>query len=147
MSLAAVSLPGADPTEPSLLMKNRLPRVNELLKRELGALLTRDFEFKNCLVTVNAVDVTPDLRQAHVYLGIIGDAHAKEGVLAKLGGKRAFIQQRLSKRVVLKYTPHLYFKLDESVEHGVALVDLMQEVEHEDELRGPIDDREEESAD
>ena len=52
-------------------MSQRLLRVRELLKREIGSLLSNDYSF-NALVTVNDVDVTPDLKNAHIFIGIIG---------------------------------------------------------------------------
>ena len=53
-------------------MKHRLLRVNELLKRELSSLIAREITFENALVTINQVDVTSDLKTAHVYVSILG---------------------------------------------------------------------------
>lgn len=111
-------------------MKHRLPRVRELLKRELSDVLQRDYSFDNALVTVNEVDVTPDLRQAHAYLGIISpDARRSEAILAQLNADHGRIQKKVSARVVLKYTPQLHFKLDNSVERGVRIVSIMEGIE------------------
>ena len=54
-------------------MKHRLLRVNELLKRELSSLIAREITFENALVTINQVDVTSDLKSAHVYVSILGE--------------------------------------------------------------------------
>jgi ribosome-binding factor A len=111
-------------------MKHRLLRVRELLKREIGEVLHRDFEFRDALVTVNDVDVTPDLKQAHAYLGIIAkDEGASAAILDELNAKHGAIQKKISSRVVLRYTPQIHFKEDRSVERGVRLVELMQEIE------------------
>ena len=59
-------------------MKHRLLRVNELLKRELSSLLVREMTFENLLVTVNQVDVTPDLKSAHVYISVLGSKGRKK---------------------------------------------------------------------
>ena len=105
-------------------------RVRELLKRELSDVIQRDFEFPNALVTVNEVDVTPDLKQAHAYLGIIAkDDAAHAQILGQLNARRGAVQKKISSRVVLRYTPQIHFKDDRSVERGVKLVDLMQEIE------------------
>lgn len=109
-------------------MKHRLLRVNELLKRELSALLVREITFENLLVTVNQVDVTPDLKSAHVYISILGSEGRKE-VLPKLEANRAALQADLSKHVVLKYTPHLVFHLDDSIERGSRVLEILQEIE------------------
>jgi ribosome-binding factor A len=109
-------------------MKHRLLRVNELLKRELSALLVREMTFENLLVTVNQVDVTPDLKSAHVYISVLGSEGRKE-VLPKLEANRAALQADLSKHVVLKYTPHLVFHLDDSIERGSRVLEILQEIE------------------
>ena len=109
-------------------MKHRLLRVNELLKRELSALLVREMTFENLLVTVNQVDVTPDLKSAHVYVSVLGSEGRKE-VLPKLEANRAALQADLSKHVVLKYTPHLVFHLDDSIERGSRVLEILQEIE------------------
>ncbi|MEO7167638.1 MAG: 30S ribosome-binding factor RbfA [Spartobacteria bacterium] len=109
-------------------MKHRLLRVNELLKRELSSLLVRELNFKNLLVTVNQVDVTPDLKSAHVFISVLGSKGRKE-VLPKLEASRAALQADLSKHVVLKYTPHLVFHLDDSIERGDRVLEILQEIE------------------
>lgn len=109
-------------------MKHRLLRVNELLKRELSSLLVREMTFENLLVTVNQVDVTPDLKSAHVYISVLGSEGRKE-VLPKLEANRAALQADLSKHVVLKYTPHLVFHLDDSIERGARVLEILQEIE------------------
>ena len=110
-------------------MKHRLLRVNELLKRELSALLMREMTFENLLVTVNQVDVTPDLKSAHVYVSVLGSEGRKD-VVPKLEANRAALQADLSKHVVLKYTPHLVFHLDDSIERGARVLEILQEIEH-----------------
>jgi ribosome-binding factor A len=109
-------------------MKHRLLRVNELLKRELGALLVREMTFENLLVTVNQVNVTPDLKSAHVYVSVLG-SKGREEVIPKLEANRAALQAELSKHVVLKYTPHLVFHLDDSIERGARVLEILEEIE------------------
>ncbi|MFL6531389.1 MAG: 30S ribosome-binding factor RbfA [Chthoniobacterales bacterium] len=109
-------------------MKHRLLRVNEIVKRELSTIITRDMKFKNVLVTVNAVDVTPDLRNAHVFVSVLGKGNHK-AVITELDDNRTILQTELSKHVVLKYTPHLVFHLDESIERGARVFKILQEIE------------------
>jgi ribosome-binding factor A len=109
-------------------MKHRLLRVNELLKRELSTIITRDMRFEDALVTVNQVDVTPDLKNAHVFVSVLGQANAK-GIIAELDDNRAVLQAEMSKKVVLKYTPHLVFHLDNSTERGARIIQLLDEIE------------------
>jgi ribosome-binding factor A len=109
-------------------MKHRLLRVNELLKRELSTIITRDITFDDALVTINHVDATPDLKNAHVYVSVLG-AKAQPAAMAKLEENRVLLQTQLAKHVVLKYTPHLTFHLDESIERGSRVIEILQQIE------------------
>ena len=107
-------------------MAKRQDRVNELLRREISGVLQRDFEWKNALVTVSDVDVTQDLKEAKVFVRILGGS--APGILDQLERKRGFIQGKVSKRVVLRNTPVLMFRQDKSAVRGVEVVNLLDEV-------------------
>ncbi len=104
-------------------------RVCELIKRELGTIIGREMKFEAPLVSVRAVDVTPDLKQAHVAISAIGTKWQKEQAILKLTEKRQHLQHELSRRVILKYTPQLHFDLDESIERGTRVLSLLEEIE------------------
>ena len=104
-------------------------RVCELLKRELGTIIVREMKFEAPLVSVRAVDITPDLKQAHVAISAIGTKWQKEQAILQLTEKRQHLQHELSRRVILKYTPHLHFDLDESIERGTRVLSLLDEIE------------------
>lgn len=108
-------------------MSQRLDRINELLRREISTVVQRDFEFNGALVTVNAVDITQDLREAKVFVGVICGYGAK--VIEQLEQKRGLIQKRIAKRVVLRCTPILDFRLDTSAARGVDMVNVLDEVD------------------
>ena len=59
-------------------MKHRQLRVNELVKRELSSIVARDVSFEGALVTINDVDVTPDLKNAHVFVSILRAGPGRE---------------------------------------------------------------------
>ena len=112
-------------------LKHRQERVNELLKRELSTLIAREMTFEGSLVTINQVDVTPDLKNAHVFVSVLGSA-GKAAVMEKLENHRAELQADMAKHVVLKYTPHLVFHLDDSIERGTRVIEILQELEQPD---------------
>lgn len=107
-------------------MNHRLKRVAELIKRELGTILERNLTFSNTLVTIHEVNITPDLKQAFIYVGILGNGMSEEAVLKKLQANRPLIQRELFKRVVLKNSPSLTFKVTDSIERGVRVLDIIQ---------------------
>ena len=110
-------------------MKHRLLRVNELLKRELSTIIPREISFEDAFVTVNQVDVTPDLKHAHAYVSVLGKKEQVEAAMAKLEENRTMLQTELAKSVTLKYTPHLVFHLDDSIERGARVFKILQEIE------------------
>lgn len=108
-------------------MSRRLDRVNELLRREISSVVQRDYEWPDRLVTVNDVEVTQDLKEAKVWVGVLGGG--PDGVIGRLNRDHGSIQARVMKRVVLKSTPVLDFRHDDSAVRGVDIVNLLQEVD------------------
>src|SRR4029077_17985211 len=106
---------------------HRMLRVNEVVRRELSTIFTRDLIFDDALVTINEVDVTPDLKNAHVFVSVLGKGSPK-AVIEKLETQRTILQAELSKKVVLKYTPHLIFHLDNSPERGARFLKIPREM-------------------
>ena len=109
-------------------MKHRQLRLNELVKRELSAIIARQINFEGVLVSINAVDVTSDLKNAHVFVSILGAATGAS-VIDKLEAHRPVLQAELSRHVVLKYTPHLIFHIDDSIERGTRVLEILQDLE------------------
>lgn len=111
-------------------MKNRPARVRELILREIGAIIARELTFPSgALVTVQAVDLTPDFKHCHIYVGVLGPERDKPGVMTKLHQHRPMLQHELSKRVILKYTPHLHFHLDIAIERGTKVMEILRQID------------------
>ena len=108
-------------------MSRRLDRVNELLRREIGTVVQKDYEWNGKLVTISGVEVTQDLKEGKVWTSVLGGDPAP--VLKKLNREHGAIQNKVMKRVVLKSTPVLRFCSDTSAERGVDMVNLLQEVD------------------
>src|SRR6202011_4917816 len=98
-------------------MKHRLLRVNELVKRELSGIIAREITFDSAIVTINHVDVSPDLKNAHAFVSVLG-SEAAASAISQLDEHRAGLQAELARHVVLKYTPHLVFHQDDSIQRG-----------------------------
>src|SRR5947199_2696305 len=102
-------------------MKHRLLRVNELLKREISGIVAREISFESAIVTISHVDVASDLKNAHVFVSVLGQK-TPASVISKLDEHLVALQAELARHVVLKYTPHLDFHNDDSIEHGTCLI-------------------------
>jgi len=111
---------------PGRVVTHRIQRVKELIRRELGPILSRIFTFSGSLVTIHEVDLTPDLKQCFIYIGILGKGEPADTIVKKLNAGRSIIQRNLYKRVVLKNSPTLTFKADDSVERGVRVLNLIE---------------------
>jgi ribosome-binding factor A len=109
-------------------MKHRKLRVNELLKRELSIIVAREIAFEDVLVTINQVDVTPDLKNAHVFVSVLKPEMGAK-VIEKLDKHRAELQSILGRHLTMKYTPHLVFHLDESIARGSRVIEIMREIQ------------------
>lgn len=79
-------------------------------------------------MTVSGVEITDDLREGKIWIGIIGKMRPSQ-VLEKLNNRRGMIQAIVSKRVVLRCTPRLTFRLDDSAQRGVDMVNLLDDIE------------------
>ena len=115
-------------------MKHRMLRINEVVKRELSGIITREISFEGSLVSINHVDVTSDLKSAHVFVSVLG-SETGESVMKKLEEHRPAFQSELAKRVTMKFTPHLMFHLDESIARGSRIVEILQEIDADSEKR------------
>jgi ribosome-binding factor A len=108
----------------------RLARVRELLKREIGEVIRREFPVSEAgLVTVNDVDVSGDLHSAVVFISILGNAEQQKRGLTLLVRNRKRIQGLVARAVVLKYTPTLRFMIDDSVVRGNRVLEIIEQLE------------------
>ena len=113
--------------------QKRMIRVNEQVHRELGRL----FQVHVCpdahaLVTVTDVKVAEDLRDATVYVSVYGDEARKAAVTELLEKRRAVLQHELSRRVILKFTPRLHFKLDDTAARADRIMAILEELHLDD---------------
>ncbi len=116
------------------MAKDRILRVNELLQRELGNVFISVVSpaMPKALVTVTHVKTSIDLRDATVFVSVYSKDVSKEAVLAFLERNRALIQSELSHKIILKYTPRLHFRIDESAEQADKVFSIIRELDDEE---------------
>src|SRR4051812_15351014 len=91
-------------------------RVRELLKREIGEAIRREIPVQTAgLITVNAVELAGDLRQATAFVSILGSPEQQRTGIAILRKNQKRLQGLVAKAVILKYTPQLRFVVDDSI--------------------------------
>lgn len=106
-------------------MSQRIKRVSELLKRELSSVLEKHYRLDGVILTVHDVEATPDLKQSFAYIGVLGTGMTKVAVIEKLTKNRGAIQREVHKRIVMKNSPQIFFRIDESVERGVRILNAI----------------------
>ena len=107
-----------------------MQRVRELLKREIGEAIRREFQVSDAgLISVNDVEVAGDLHSAVVFISIFGNPDQQKRGLSLLSRHRKRIQGLVGRSVVLKYTPTLKFVMDDSVVRGNRVLEIIEELE------------------
>jgi ribosome-binding factor A len=114
-------------------MSVRTERVASLIKELLSESIQRRFRMEEVgLITVTEVRMSPDLKNAKVYVSIFtGDAEKKKQSFAKLESEKASLRSDVGRNVNLKFTPALAFYLDESLDHAMRIEDLLNKI-HKD---------------
>ncbi len=106
----------------------RSDRVNSLLQRELGTLISEELrDPRIAFPTVTAVEITPDLRSARVHVSVLGDEEASEKTMKALEDAKPFLRRELGSRTDLRFVPELTFVQDRSAEQAVRISALLRE--------------------
>ncbi len=105
-------------------------RVNGEVQRELSRIISREIKDPriNPMTTVVAVEVAPDLKTCKAYISVLGDEQSQQDTLAGLKSAVGFIRRELARSINLRNTPEIRFVLDQSIEYGVNMSKLINEV-------------------
>jgi ribosome-binding factor A len=109
-------------------MPERMRRVNESLRQVLSEALLELKDPRIGFVTVTGVETSPDLRNARVYVSVLGGERKRERSLAGLAAAHGVLQARVSRELHLKRTPLLAFEYDPSVEQGMRMTQLIDQL-------------------
>jgi ribosome-binding factor A len=105
---------------------DRMRRIDEVMREVIGTAISSDLEDPRIgFVTVTSVDTSPDLRNARVYVSVLGDTEEREATLAALRSSHGILQSAIARGARMKYTPKLSFHYDEGPERGVRLGRLL----------------------
>ena len=106
-------------------MRNRILRLNSLIKRELSGILLRELDLEaGTFLTINEVIVSSDLQQASIKVSIFPSEKA-EKILKILQKEQNFLRHCLLKKINIRFIPKLVFELDKSVERAAAIEKLI----------------------
>jgi ribosome-binding factor A len=109
-------------------VSGRMRRVNESVRAVVAEAIAGLQDPRLGIVTVTGVSVTPDLHDAKVYVSVFGSAKKRRASMAALESGRGVVQGRVAAELRMKRTPLLAFEYDETVEHGVRITKLIDEL-------------------
>jgi ribosome-binding factor A len=109
-------------------MSERMRRVNESVRQVLAEAVPELKDPRIGLVTITGVETSPDLRHARVFVSVLGTDRKREQTLRGLDAAHGPLQARLARELRMKRTPQLTFEYDPSVERGVRMTKLIDEL-------------------
>ena len=110
----------------------RQKQVAELLHQEISQLIQyRTQDPRLGFVTVTGVEVTPDLRQAKVFITVLGDEADTRSTLEGLASAARYFRRELGQSLALRYVPHLSFELDTSLEYGMHIDEILDSIKED----------------
>ena len=112
-------------------------RVNAEVQRELSNILRAGIKDPRVapMTSVVAVEVAPDLKTCKAYISVLGNQEAKEATIRGLNSAEGYIRRELAKSVNLRNTPQIRFIMDQSIEYGVNMSKMIDDVCEQDESK------------
>jgi ribosome-binding factor A len=111
-------------------MADRIIKISNEMKREIGNIIQNELKDPRLgkLISVLEVKVTKDLKIAKVYISVFGKEKEKQDAIEGLKSAAGFIRREVGKRVQLRRSPELFFELDDSIEKGIHLTNLINDL-------------------
>ena len=112
------------------MTSDRMRRVNEAVREVLSGAITSELKDPRVgFVTVTAVETSPDLRHARVYVSVLGNPGERRRSLQALDSAHGFLQRRVGSELRMKHTPQLQFVYDETPERGMRISEILAKEE------------------
>ena len=108
----------------------KITRINNEVHKELSNVIRSEIKDPriNPMTSVVAVNVSPDLKTCKAYISVLGDVESQQNTIKGLKSAEGYIRTLLAKRINLRNTPEITFVLDQSIEYGVNMSRLIDEV-------------------
>jgi ribosome-binding factor A len=115
---------------------HRIERVNSLIRQEISELLQRQVKDPRLgnFIAVTEVNTSADLKHARVFISSMDEGGDKKEIMEALESATGFFRTRLAKNLRMRYTPEISFHWDESIKRGDRLLQLIDEIVHEDDI-------------
>ena len=114
----------------------RVEKVQELMKQEISQIIQRELKDPRIgFVTVTSVECTGDLREAKIYVSLMGSEQQVKDSWAGLNRGLGFIRREIGKRIRLRFTPELTFELDKSLDYSAHIQELLLKIKADESAR------------
>ena len=114
------------------MTSDRMRRVNEAVREVLSGAITSELKDPRVgFVTVTAVETSPDLRHARVFVSVLGNPGERRRTLQALDSAHGYLQRRVGSELRMKHTPQLAFVYDDTAERGMRITQLLDEEDTE----------------
>lgn len=112
-------------------MPRRIDRINELLRQEISQLLARQIKDPrlNGLISITQVKTTNDLRNARVFISVMGDPTAKQSALEGIQSAATYLRRELRDRLAMRYVPFLSFAVDNTLDEADHMYQIMDQIQ------------------
>ena len=109
-------------------------RINGEVQKELSSIIRGEIKDPRIhpMTSVMAVEVAPDLKTCKAYISVLGNQEAKEATIRGLNSAEGYIRRQLARNLNLRNTPEIRFILDESIEYGVNMSKLIDDIAKRD---------------
>lgn len=120
-------------------------RINGEVQKELSTIIRNEIKDPRIhpMTSIMAVEVAPDLKTCKAYISVLGEKEAKEATIKGLNSAEGYIRRQLAKNLNLRNTPEIRFILDESIEYGVNMSKLIDDVTKKDNSHRQVKEQEE----
>lgn len=118
-------------------------RINDEVLKELSNIIRSEIKDPriNPMTSVVAVEVAPDLKTCKAYISVLGDEKSQKDTITGLKSAEGYIRRQLARTVNLRNTPEIRFILDQSIEYGINMSKLIDEVtEHDNKMHVEVED-------
>lgn len=107
----------------------RADKVSAAIKREVGVMLIQDVKDPGIhFVTVTGVETADDLRHVKIFVSILGDEKTRQESMEGLERAKGFLRGELGRRLQLRYTPEIQFRLDKSLDHAMKIKGILNQI-------------------
>lgn len=118
------------------MSNQRALRVGEQMREELASLLRDLKDPRIGFASIVKVEVAGDIRHAKIFVSVLGEASQKKDTMKGLQSAAGFLRSELAQRMNLRYTPELHFVLDDSIEHGTRIAQILVDIQKDQKEQG-----------